>query len=230
MNTESRPSDSSAAHRSFEIVGIVAFTIMAAGLGWRIGAVMDASRLWLLGSAAVVGYVSADLLTGVVHWLFDTWGNEDAPLVGRSFIRPFREHHDDPLLITRHDFVETNGNNCLGTLPVLLAAFFIPTAGPTGFFAVASLFFLSASVVATNQFHKWAHTGDPGPVVSALQRYHLILPREHHRLHHVAPFTTHYCITTGWLNPVLRATDAFRLLEKAIGVMTGARPRAGEPE
>ena len=227
METEN---SEAAAHRSLEIMGIVAFAALTVGLLWRIGAVTERSRLFLLLTAALTGYVLADLLTGVVHWLFDTWGNEDAPLVGRNFIRPFREHHKDPRSITRHDFVETNGNNCLATLPILLVACFIPTTSPPGLFAVASLLSLSAAAVATNQFHKWAHTDEPGSLISALQRYRLILPREHHRLHHIAPFSTHYCITTGWLNPALRATDAFRRLERAISAATGAKPRAREAE
>lgn len=223
-------SEYSAMHRALEISGIVAFAAMTVGLSWHLGVVAERSQLWLLLPAALTGYVAADLLTGLAHWLFDTWGTVDTPFIGKNFIRPFREHHSDPLSITRHDFVETNGNNCLATLPVLLAACFIPAGSRVGLFAVASLLFLSAGAVATNQFHKWAHTDDPGSVVSALQRYHLILPREHHRIHHAAPFATHYCITTGWLNPVLRATDAFRRLERLLSSATGARPRAAEPE
>ena len=210
-------------HRYLEITGIALFALLACIVCARIVASLGDSltpgRALMVLLATLLGYLFADLLSGIVHWAFDTWWTETTPIIGESFVKPFREHHSDPSSITRHDWIETNGNNCLGALPILGVACLLPVASTGGVFATMLLLALSLGLVATNQFHKWAHEESPGRVVSLLQRWHLILPATHHSVHHTSPYDTHYCITTGWFNSLIAATGAFRALERVIRLL-----------
>lgn len=79
------------------------------------------------------------------------------------------------------------------------------------------------------QIHKWSHTYFGLPVwVVWLQEHHIILPRRHHRIHHVAPHETYFCITTGWLNWPLEKLHFWSALEMIIETTTGYKPRADD--
>lgn len=137
----------------------------------------------------------------------------------------------DPTAITRHDIIETNGDNCLTTLPVLCHIVYkccfhdqqtLEESYPTDCF----LFILVVFVTLTNQIHKWSHTYFGLPLwVQKLQDWHIILPRKHHRIHHVMPHETYFCITTGWLNYPLELIGFWPCLEWIIETTTGAKPR-----
>ncbi|RXG70122.1 Transmembrane protein, partial [Armadillidium vulgare] len=104
-----------------------------------------------------------------------------------NFIRPFREHHIDPTSITRHDFIETNGDNFMLTIPSLLCMTknFCTKSNEEiqeNYYWYSYLYLLAIFVSLTNQ------------------DLHIVLPKRHHRIHHVAPHETYFCITTGWLN------------------------------
>jgi ubiquitin-conjugating enzyme E2 variant len=198
-------------------VGVVGAGAAFAVLCARVArGVQGAGELALVGLALLVGWVLADLVSGVVHWWADRIASEDTPIFGPAFVRPFREHHEDPLGICRNDWVETNGNTCIAMLPFLLAACLWPPPQPLG----GGLLFSSSAFVAlalwsglTNQIHCWAHQPRPPRVVRALQRAGLLLSSGHHARHHTPPFARHYCITTGWLNPLLDSLGVFPALE-----------------
>ena len=61
----------------------------------------------------------------MVHWAGDTLGDETTPFLGKNFVMPFRQHHVDPKDIARHDFIETNGNNCIVVLAPLASAYLL---------------------------------------------------------------------------------------------------------
>ncbi|XP_055703247.1 plasmanylethanolamine desaturase [Phlebotomus papatasi] len=188
-------------------------------------------RVSIVIIAALCGILTADFGSGLVHWAADTWGSVDLPIIGKNFLRPFREHHIDPTSITRHDFIETNGDNFMIAIPILgkLAYNFLARTQAEiqqDFAFSAYLFLCSIFVAMTNQIHKWSHTywGLPKWVV-LLQDYHVMLPRRHHRIHHVAPHETYFCITTGWLNWPLEKIRFWTCLENLIEYTTGCRPR-----
>jgi plasmanylethanolamine desaturase len=210
-----------------EYVGVIGFFTLCALLAARVyGAVaVEPGKVgWVLG-AVLAGYVMSDFVSGLVHWGFDTWGSPDTPVLGKNFIIPFRVHHSDPKDITLHGFVATNGHNCLACIPVLGSALLVPVSAGWAPAMLTFLVSLCMGVFATNQFHKWAHFEKVGPVIRLLQRLHLVLPEDHHDVHHHAPYEDNYCITSGWLNAPLRAIGFFRRMERLITAVTGVEPR-----
>lgn len=183
---------------------------------------------WLVTAAALLAYILADFFSGIVHWAADTWGSADIPLIGKTLVRPFREHHFDQRAIVRHDFIETNGTSCLVCVPVAVSIQFLQLETALSIFIASISTFFVCWVVATNEFHQWAHSSRPSLPTVWLQRMHLILPPAHHAIHHRAPFTRYYCITTGWLNRPLTAMGFFPMLEKGVTAVTGLVPRADE--
>ncbi len=79
--------------------------------------------------------------------------------------------------------------------------------------------FLALFIVATNQFHKWAHSDHPPRVAVLLQRWGLILSPEHHNIHHALPHDRQYCITVGWMNPLLNRIQFFRGVEAMVAAV-----------
>jgi len=191
----------------------------------------DINKWYVIIFAAVIGILTADLISGIVHWAADSYGSVEMFLVGKNLLRNFREHHIDPTAITRHDFVETNGDNLTAIVPILgYLAYKFSNSDNEEIISQYNwhlyLFFIAVFLSLTNQFHKWSHTYFGLPrYITILQDLHIILPRIHHRVHHVTPHDTYFCITTGWLNYPLDLINFWQRLENTVYMLTGSKPR-----
>jgi TMEM189-like protein len=177
----------------------------------------DAGHGSISGKPAVnraLGHLCMTLVTGLA---FDEWMARH-----RAHHKFCQDEHRDPdmavdvvVSLTENSrrrkgtigFIETNGASCLACLPVLAAACLMPLESTPSMLLQALLLFICLGALATNQCHKWAHmdASDTPHWVRWAQRRGLVLPREHHRLHHTAPFDTHFCMSSGWLNAPLNA-------------------------
>ncbi len=179
--------------------------------------VYQPQRYWLAALGIPFGLVFSDLVTGLLHWAADTYGSPETPVLGPSIVKGFRLHHSYPRDITTHNLVTTVGTSCILAVPVLSLCLCLMWLMPhSNWLAliVAWLTLLTGASVAANEFHKWAHQEKPTAIARWLQRARLVLEPSHHERHHTEPFNMHYCITTGWLNPLLNSKleAALRLL------------------
>jgi ubiquitin-conjugating enzyme E2 variant len=200
----------------------IALTCLIVRLGPAVGLV------WWLPLVVLAAGVVADLMSGVVHWIADTWGHEAWPVIGARLLRPFRVHHLNPDDMLGRGFLDLNGDVALLTLPLLATAWLLPTESQAGLAAATFFTAWAAWALPTNQVHQWAHMARPPRPVRWLQRARVILPPAVHRVHHASPYATHYCIATGWNNAWTARTGFFTGLERIVTRLTGLVPRADE--
>jgi plasmanylethanolamine desaturase len=152
-----------------------------------------------------LGFFVADVASGLVHWLCDTYFDPRTPLLGTVFIAPFREHHVDPGALARHGFLERNGNNCLVSVPLLLIGIsrLEPDAVTQPADVVAAGLFVAASLTlcVTNQIHAWAHGANTPKPIRVLQRAGILITPERHARHHRGDRA--YAVVSGWSNALL---------------------------
>jgi len=208
-------------HSLLEHTTLLMFPILfGLNLYWASSRLYELELLWLIALAIPLGVVGGDFVSGIVHWAADTYGSEDMRVIGPSLVKPFRLHHVFPRDICTHGLVETTGNVCILAVPVFVACLYLmwlmPQSGLLAF-SVVCFAFVAAATVATNQFHKWAHQENPSSFARWLQRRRLVLEPQHHKRHHTEPFDVNYCITNGWLNPLLNKLQFFRRLEATLG-------------
>jgi plasmanylethanolamine desaturase len=153
-------------------------------------------------------FLAADFVVGFVHWIEDAYIRENSPVVGGLIGRPNILHHHLPRHFTRKSWWESCWDQ------MILAGVFLAFASWAGFLGWQAVLF-AALVGNANQIHKWAHRSrrENGPWISLLQDLKVFQSARHHARHHTDPKSTHYCVITELLNPVLERLRFWTRLE-----------------
>ncbi|KAI3688541.1 hypothetical protein L2E82_46182 [Cichorium intybus] len=183
------------------------------------------SHIWLEPIlSGFVGYLFADLGSGVYHWGIDNYGDSSTPVFG-SQIEAFQGHHKWPWIITKRQFA--NNLHALArvityiVLPIDLIGHDQPVL--MGFVGMAS-----GCIMFSQQFHARAHgtKSKLPPIVVALQDAGVLVSRSQHLDHHRPPYKNNYCIVSGVWNRFLDDHRVFEALEMVVFLKLGLRPRS----
>lgn len=159
-------------------------------------------------------WIAADLVTGLVHWWEDRYGNPAWPIIGPFVVEPNIRHHTDQRAFLAGGYWHRNWTTIL---PAAVAGVACLAAGsPWG--ALVAAFSSQA-----NEIHGWSHQRCSRPI-RGLQLLGIICSQEGHARHHRSPFATDFCVMTDITNPVLGAIDFWRGPESLLGVF-GIHPR-----
>jgi ubiquitin-conjugating enzyme E2 variant len=185
-----------------DAVHVLLASVFAVGLTLRVASTTTVSGLVPLALGLALGFLTADVASGLVHWFCDRYFQPNTLLIGPMIIAPFRQHHIDPTALGRHGVLERNGNNCLAALPFLALAAFEPwdLGQPWAALARGFLGGFSLTLCLTNEIHAWAHSSSPPQLVTWLQRCGILLARERHAAHHRDSHSRAYAVVCGWSN------------------------------
>uniref|UniRef100_A0A0D6QUI5 Lipid desaturase domain-containing protein n=1 Tax=Araucaria cunninghamii TaxID=56994 RepID=A0A0D6QUI5_ARACU len=184
---------------------------------------MDSVESVLAGLVATyLGYVFADLGTGIYHWGIDNYGDASTRIFG-SQIDAFQGHHKRPWTISRRQFA--NNIHALARPATFVLGLFLLL--PENVVVDSFVGVATGCIVFSQQFHCWAHCkkGELPALVIQLQEMGVLVSRKMHGAHHRPPYDNNYCIVSGMWNPLLDGTKFFRKLEMFIYYKWGVRPR-----
>lgn len=169
----------------------------------------------MVAAYIALAWLTADFITGVVHWWEDRYGNPDWPVIGKYVVAPNILHHEDQRAFLAGNFFTRNWTT------------FLPAFAASALFALAGLYWLALTAAFCglgNEIHGWAHQ-KCNRLVRGLQLLGVFCSPEDHAVHHERPFDRYYCVMTSYLNPVLSTIRFWPALELIIGWTIRIWPR-----
>lgn len=173
----------------------------------------------------VMGYLLADFLIGIYHWIKDTYFDPHTPVIGDLFIWNSRLHHIRPGFVTTFDDTEMFLSTAKWTLLWM---------GPLMYYVEFSAFTISlfVTICMNDVIHKYAHISlEERPYwATTMQNIGLFQTQEEHHRHHTYPHDTYYCPITPYLNGPLEKIHFWKKTEDFVERFIGIKPRLSTNE
>ncbi len=189
---------------------------------------------WLFATVFAAVYL-ADLMSGFVHWLTDTWFSE-VSLNGAltRVVSIAREHHLYPLQIVGYGFRDYTAYSSWPSVtivgPIALILTLVLNPSPAVFEGVVACFVISGIMLFGTYAHRLGHRQSPWLAIRALQHCRCLITPSYHAVHHHGNHDIRYCVINGWANPLCDRVGLWRSLEWVIHRITGISPRQNDRE
>ena len=171
----------------------------------------------------IIGYLIADFIMGIYHWIKDTYFGPFSPIIGETFIWGSRLHHIRPRYVIEFSDWQLFKSSAIWTFLWMAPLFYL-------FGRSVWLMSIYLTISLNDVVHKYSHMYDhERPLfMTILQKSYLIQSHDEHHAHHIEPHTANYCPISPFLNLFLERINFWRNLENLIEFTTGYKPRARE--
>jgi len=172
----------------------------------------------------IIGFFLADFLSGLFHWIEDTYLDYciNIPIL-KDISKGNEMHHYFPRAILKNSYFQNIQITTIITTIVYIIIYLLNKNLLFDYKYLFLILFIFSSISPI--IHRFSHMREceKDPFILFLQNIGIITSNEHHKMHHIDS-DLKYCINTPYLNMILDSIYFWRIIEFFIFIISGLKP------